>query len=607
MYARSHPEKFPSRAVAPAGRTFTIKKGVVSLKGKTNDWNPQTGMIGSFSFEQAIPGPSPATSNQVKLAWSCPEDQHSETFSFAPAFKKPVPTEVKLQSYLVFDEGTEVAFKEMTFPVDVDDINTLVEYYVNPKSFQMAIGETKTFSFVIKPIVPGPAKFTGKSEFDLQNENYHYRISLDSVEWHYEFASSSSPIETILEYIFNPPDVGLYKISATAKFWIVEFPFSANQIRWPWAPNSSSPVKVTELYVQLFGNDAPLEIGEYYLGQNVKLTFKAFDPSNPSESILIEKQRWIISPPTPKAFSISDDKKKGEVVPVPEKDFESPSISFCLYDFFLSEEEDVDFGRKTGTLLLTIKGKEYPYPFWISYKKPYLKKVEILPPQQRIAVKIDPEDGKWKIGFPNKKLLGIHARSAIFNPTNANYLITSTSFVRLDNEREFTSSPGGDRSQFRKTIPENAHWSFPGEFWLDTWYPGNDPPPISQTLEPHGHIPEAYLADDIPWFLLDLDEPGTPKSFDARASFIVIFWVKPEPMSTTIWCPIRRMVWSWSGKTVYDPEKSEWGDDPNNYSVNGLSNTTVEFPKWPGWAHPTLTPEQGPEIPEYPPWLEKRK
>jgi hypothetical protein len=65
------------------------------------------------------------------------------------------------------------------------------------------------------------------------------------------------------------------------------------------------------------------------------------------------------------------------------------------------------------------------------------------------------------------------------------------------------------------------------------------------------------------------------------------------------------MVWSWNGITHFDKEKLEWVDNSNNYSVDGLMNTSVEFPKWFGWAHPDLTYEDGSVDKENPSWREK--
>lgn len=596
-------EQFPGQAVTPAGRTFKIKNGIVSLDKDKYEWSSQTGFKTRISIPAAIPDSTtlPATCKTVNFEWSCEGNDSSHDIKFIPTFKKAGTAIVKLKSSLVFDDKYQIPFVEKNFSVSVQNIESLVQYYIDPKTFQMPMGGTKKFNFFLNPIESVPAIHSNGSEFYILNGIY--KISLEEVDWQYEVASNSSSVFSSYDFILNPAKIGNYKISGKAKCWVIEFPFSPNAIKWPWSPESESFGSVAGLSVEIFGNNEPLESGEYYLGQEIELSYKV---SNLPEDIVIEKQNWVISSPTPKSFSISDDLNSGYMIPAPEQDFKNKTIKFCLYDYFLPEEEAVSFGRKTGTLILTFGNKEYAYPFFLPYKKPYLKNVEILPPQQQVRVVKDSGDSKWKIGFPDKNVLGIHAHAEIFNPTGRPYLITSTSFVRLNNKRRFSPNPLSDCVQFKKTITSSASLNTSSEFWLDTYSPGTDyPDVISKILYPGSHEPRAILADDIPLFLLELDEPGIPKEFEANASFVVIFWVKPAPLDTSTWCPIRRMTWSWSGTTQFDQEKLEWIDNPNSYSVEGLSNTSIEFPKWFGWAHPKITYEDGTEIPEHPIWREQ--
>lgn len=130
------------------------------------------------------------------------------------------------------------------------------------------------------------------------------------VDWQYEVASSSSPVFSSYDFILNPAKIGNYKISGKAKCWVIEFPFSPNAIKWPWSPESESFGSVAGLNVEIFGNNEPLESGEYYLGQEIELSYKISDLP---EDIVIEKQNWVISSPVPKSFFISDDLTKGNI------------------------------------------------------------------------------------------------------------------------------------------------------------------------------------------------------------------------------------------------------------------------------------------------------
>jgi len=600
-------EQFPKQAVSPAGRTFTIKNGVVLLDKETYEWSPQTEFETPIAIPAAITDSTtlPATCNKVKFEWSCADNDPSNDSTFIPTFKKWGSAIVKLKSSLVFDNKDEVLFAEKIFPVAVEDIETLVQYYIEPKTFQMRLGETKKFNFFINPIESPPVLTIHSNDSEFYILNGIYKISLEEVDWHYEVSSNSSSIVSLYDFILNPPETGNYKVLGKAKCWIVEFPFSPNEIKWPWSPESASFGSVTGLDVQIFGNNEPLETGEYHLGQEIELSYTI---SNLPEDVVIEKQKWIISSPTPKSFSISDDLNKGHVETVTEAEFKKPAVKFFLYDFFLTHEEDVDFGRKTGTLVLTYAGKEFPYPFFIPYKKPYLKNVKVEPRKQNIEVRLDLEDVTWKIGFHDTDKIGIQAHAEIFNPTNQSYTITVTHLIKRNDERSFfsASSTPEIHKQFKKTIPIGSPESEPPEFWLDTYFPSADRE-VTFKLPPHGNLPKAILCDDIPRYKIYFEEPGVPIFYETKTDFIVYFWAIPEPFDKSAWCPIKRMVWHWSGNTSYDPQKDKWENNQNNYSVHDLEITPVDFPKWIGFAHPDFIFPDDTILPEQPIWRDKNE
>ncbi len=241
-------EQFPKKAVAPAGRTFTIKEGSVSFEGQDVSWNPQSGLSSPIEIQPAIPSSeiSPATSDKVRLAWSCPGNDPSDSFTYVPTFEKPVETVVKLQSFLVFDEGTDIEFTEKKFTVDVEDINNLVEYYVDPKTAEMNFGETKLFVFVLKPKVPLPTSAPSTtSRIEIPLLNGVYKLILDDVAWHSEIGSISSPISGGLDYTFSPSRFGNYKIIGDAACQLEEIVPSHDRPRgWVWKIKGESTVWV---------------------------------------------------------------------------------------------------------------------------------------------------------------------------------------------------------------------------------------------------------------------------------------------------------------------------------------------------------------------------
>lgn len=211
--------KFPGEAVAPAGRTFSIKDGRITFAGGNHAWNPQTGLSKPIELSPAIPSPSilPVFAHKVKLAWSCPNNSPSEESSFVPTFKTAGTAEVKLQSFLEFDDGSEMSFADQKYPVRVVDIADLVETRVEPSSFHLAIGKTMTFSLSMKPteVPPANTKRGDLPEFDVLKHVYH--LTAENVSWYYEIASTTSEISEGLAYDFSPSRPGTYRVFGSAR------------------------------------------------------------------------------------------------------------------------------------------------------------------------------------------------------------------------------------------------------------------------------------------------------------------------------------------------------------------------------------------------------
>lgn len=559
-------DQLPVKAIAPAGRTFTIKNGVVSLKGETHAWSPQAGMIGSYSFQQAIPGPSPATSNQVKLVWSCPEGQHSETFSFVPTFKKQGTTEVKLQSYLVFDDGTEVAFKEMVFSVAVDDINNLVEYYINPKSFQMTIGETKTFDFVLKlkegypPPPPGPAGNTKGTELTLLNGVY--KVSLTSVEWHYEIGSSPSSLINSAEFLFAPGRPGNYKIFGKANALIEEKSLEIPaKFSWPWEPIGESSCRVDSPKCTIFVNEIPVASSVYHLGQEINLSFKI--EGNPP----VKKQTWFVSPPVPTYSLVQNNQFTGKVVNLSPEDFSQKKISFYLYDW------DEAVPEKQVTLTYVIGDASFEESVKIPYARP---RIVNSTPSQNDAVDLFPNStGGWFLGF--QKVDGITITGAIENHSDTSYKIGFTQLIRMDNRRDLATN-GLIIKEVQKTVLPKDPTYFDSKFWLDTDF---DVEYNHITVSPNDTTPNQTIFSDSPYSSL-VATHGQPMNSDFSFAFVVFILAKPANLMSIegVWCPIKVYKWDWHGAAIFHLDSLTWEKVQAALIVNKPEEVRAFFPEW---------------------------
>jgi len=347
---------FPTQAIAPAGRTFSIKDGVISLNKDSYDWSSQSGFPKPIALYPAIPDPNvlPARCDSIKFKWIGPDSQTSGTFSFIPAFKKPGMSLITLQSGLLFDKSVEIRFADRGFGVDVTDIETLVEHYVEPRSFEMTVGETRKFSFVVKtkaPPPPPPAKAATNTRLSLLNGIYN--LTIESVEWHYESASETTPLETTIDYSFSPTYSGAFAIFGAATCRLEEAVSSAKRQSSSsvWISKGSSNGNVVgKPKITFYVDDTPLtDASKIYLGQKVRLSFTA---SLNDVLIPIENYSWIIDPPFTSEFrTVGAEQAAGEVVP--GKDEKNQPVEFLVYSFNRSDK------KKSFLLHFDYKGIHY--------------------------------------------------------------------------------------------------------------------------------------------------------------------------------------------------------------------------------------------------------
>lgn len=568
-------EQFPNKAISPAGRTFTIKDGVVSLKGEKYPWSPQSGFPAPIEFQPAIPSSdiTPARCNKVKLAWSCPDNETSDSFTYIPTFKKPGTAVVKLQSYLVFDAGADVAIEEKNFFVAVEDIHNLVEYYVNPKSFQMAIGESKIFDFILKAKEdPHPTTtINSQTGVNVPLLNGVYNLQLVDAEWHFECGSISSDLTSGLAYDFSPHRVGEYKICVSARCQLKEATGMRNKDRFIIFLLGCSSGSVQKPTITFYLNGQPLGESSYYLGQKVTLSFMAHFGS---QVVAVNDYKWENFVPKPVLF-IHDTSNfsTGFAMELQSGALENNSPTFILYNH-LSEEN-----KQKWSLTYQLDGQTFTDSGELTFKAPQITDIRI---SQTIPTifnsSVDPAFPV--IGFPGAGPNGTRLLSYGENNTDVKFDIGVVQLIRYFDSYVHTSG--------------NTKYVDMNDFRLDNQ---NYPYGVTKPFFPGTSWQAESIYFDAPETPIAWAGPSAPLNsikYSASTKFKIFVVCKPDVQNSE-WVPLSPYLYEWHWAADAQRNGESWflvdgSFFPNEIIDNQpptktkLSDITFDFPVgFPKW------------------------
>ncbi|PKK88420.1 MAG: hypothetical protein CVV64_18885 [Candidatus Wallbacteria bacterium HGW-Wallbacteria-1] len=586
--------RFPQTAIAAAYRTYELASFTFELAcidKKEYAFNKDTGLQ-KVVLDPALPDIEFAieTSN-ISFKWkaessisSIQQEQELPTrFVIKPA--EPCTYTVNLEAFLHFAGSGQINIGETKTPAEAVSLFSLIETSVEPSSFTMTLGETRTLKYLVRSLEtppPPPAVTTSQAGsadklfLYLMNENFI--LTIDKVEWSYDYTASDPQVpakESVIgsSYDFHPLTPGYVNGNTKCYLKITETFSTATA-------NSTIDVVwksfIKALSVQVLINGDPIESQKFHLGQKITLSYIA---KSGSETVIFPEVKWHLSNPLIKNSETSTFPHASHTVNfLTEDELENQSLTFYLFDYA------PNIIMKSGFLEYSIGDYKASASFSISYDRPYINNVI---PEQNDQIQII-SSGSTYIGFP---VVGARAKGDYHNPTDIHYAVGFFQLILRDNTRSFVAN---DDTIFLieklKTIASTSSLISIPDFWLDTNAPLCGAHTDSQfILEPHSHELSKIVADDAPLFMLLENQilPGNvqvyAKDYEGTTKFYVVIFAKPQYMEyfEGAWFPIKILEWGWFAKTKYNSSLGSWEDNAQNYNFDRLKDKDVFMPEWP--------------------------
>lgn len=584
--------RFPEKAIAEAYRTYDLASfsfDLTCIDQKKYAFNKDTGLQ-QIALNPALPGIDPIKTSNIEFKWkaesitsSIQQEQELPTrFVIKPA--EPCTYNVTLEAFLNFSGSSPIKLGEAKTTAEAVSLFSLIEASVEPSSFTMTLGETRTLKYLVRSLEtppPPPAVTTlqaGSADTEflyLMNENFI--LTIDKVEWSYDYVTSDPQVpakESIIgsSYDFHPHTPGYVNGNTKCYLKITETFSTATA-------NSTIDVVwksfIKALSVQILINGDPIESQKFHFGQKIALSYMA---KSGSETVIFPEVKWHLPNPLIKNSETSTFPHASHAVNfLTEDELENQSLTFYLFDYA------PNIIMKSGFLEYSIGDYKASASFCISYDRPYISNVI---PEKNDPIQIVSSDST-SIGFP---VVGARAKGDYHNPTDIYYAVGFFQLILRDNTRSFVANDDTILIEKLKTIASTSSLSSTPDFWLDTNAPLCGAHEDSQfILEPHSHELSKIVADDAPLFMLLENQilPGNvqayAKDYESNTKFYVVIFAKPQYMTyfEGAWFPIKILEWSWFAKTKYNSSLGSWEDNAQNYNFDGLEDKDVFMPKWP--------------------------
>lgn len=228
--------KTARRAIQNTNRLFSLVSGKIKFYGNEYSWNNNSDFADKIQIPAAIPNISPLTSVGIKLAWSGPEEQTSETPEFKPDFKNTGAPEVVMGSAIEFNSGDNINFEKDKTEVKVEPLAKViyVKLMANPSTVGKNQPSQVSLSF-------GEINGVIDSQAQLDIWDGEYNLKLTKVNWSYSGGVLTPTGENDANADFSSSDAGQFKISGTPNFSVK--PLDCDEVDMALNPSEAS-VKV---------------------------------------------------------------------------------------------------------------------------------------------------------------------------------------------------------------------------------------------------------------------------------------------------------------------------------------------------------------------------
>ncbi|KAF1079498.1 MAG: hypothetical protein GQF41_4056 [Candidatus Rifleibacterium amylolyticum] len=582
--------RFPQTAIAAAYRTYELASFTFELAcidEKKYAFNKDTGLQ-TVSLETAL-GVDTIEASNISFQWkaesaasSIHQEQELPTrFVIKPA--APCAYTVNLEVFLNFPGSNPIKLGEAKTTAEAVSLYSLIETSVEPSSFTMTLGETRTLKYLVRSLETPPpppaaktlhADSTDKSFLYLMNENFI--LTIDKVEWSYDYADSDPQVpakKSVLgsSYDFHPLAPGTVNGTAKGNLHITEM--YKNQLENKVA-NSSKSIDwftyIQNLYMEILINNTPVGESEYYLGQKITLSYRL--KSRNKDYVQLENPLWKISGAKVKEHDIF----LGDGLPSELSDDELASENVTLFLYCTDKENFTKQialeGRLSDKTISATASIEIKHPIWSDPS----------PPEIPQPVLNHYTDGPYKVFY-----LGYeewNEEYPVFEPTIANntrigYLIAGLHLMKNNHWRKVIVN-GSETEEIAQTYPSE-------EMWLDNKFPFLSLKAISASETKK----LTSIFQDPP--KVDLDEafPRIVSEVRADAEYLFFLMVKPSasniPAENSIWTPIKAFKWKWTGHAVKD-EEGKWKEKPNSILSQGFQ--AIHYDKIVSWKKTALHP-----------------
>jgi hypothetical protein len=606
---------FPEKSIARAYRTYQVKSFDFEFSSNAKNkhsFSNEEGLKPGISLSPALPGISPVTAS-IDFEWQVsPEDIISQNLvePTKMVIKPSEPCDYKIEAQPILDFGSSrLKMGKITTIANAVDLFSLIETRVEPASFTITVGETKTLKYIVSSLEPNPpqpnpdpgnasgsviASDDGSESNLIYLLNKSYALSIDRVEWSYELDSSTqrtSPKTSVVSnsYKFSSEVPGKVKGQAKGHLEVQELK-SIKTVDFGAIANFSGNISAKP--IQILINGKPLGSEKYHMGQKIALSYKA-EPDN------LENVIWSVENPLAyksemNTRSTTHTVKNYKVKVLNEEDLKQKRIEFYLYDF--NPEKVI----KNGSFTYYIDGKKYVKEFEISYERPiFTTKFILNPPGQKVDLGWDSYFKKWRIGFSDKDGIGIYAQGKLINNTEINYMFGAYQLIKVNGVRTFIKFKDNIATnpsiiqQYLKTVEKSDSLTTKSKFWLDTTAPQDDKDQRAIVFSQENSVIE--IANDMPSITLDETIAKNGSEYYAggcliEEKFLVHVFAKPTKLTDfvsdnpnyyqSIWFPVAVFEWSWNGQVTYNLQRDMW-EIIATATVNLNEKNIASFSSWP--------------------------
>lgn len=588
---------FPDKAIAQAYRTYDIASFSFEFSSSSKEphsFDKENGLQPKISLKPAFPGDFESISADIGFNWKVvpvPASALIEKEIVKPGEmiikpSKPCDYNVAVEVNLDFDQSTTIKLGDISATGQAVDLFSLIETRVDPASFTITIGETKTLKYIVSSLEQQPTSTLHRSTNALEDSpdnkiiyllDKSYALTVEKVEWSDNQTPLPPPAKTVIEgnpYEFQANVSGYVKGQAKGFLKVSEiFKIENNKPRQStvFHDNALWHTYIVLPTLQILVNNEPVGQQEYYLGQKIALSYKLGNTSGGNYKL--KNPLWQISGPKVKEHDIF----LGDGLPSELSDDELASENVTLFLYCTDEENFTKQialeGRLLDKTIFATASIEIKHPIWSDPSPPEI-------PQPVLNHYTEGPDEVFYLGYKEG-----NEEYPIFEPTIANntqigYLIAGLHLVKNNHWRRVTVN-GSGTEEIAQTYPSE-------EMWLDNKFPFL----FLEAISASETKKLTSIFRDPPKVELDEAFPKIVSEVRADAEYLFFLMVKPSatniPAENSIWTPIKAFKWKWTGHAVKD-EEGKWKEKkPNSIVSQGFQ--AIHYYKIVSWQKTALHP-----------------